>query len=90
MDSKFTGLWVDQNNHHARISGQDGSVSVQFVDVPSRPEVFPGTETDPGIAAPTIEVNFFDVGQTITGALEAGTQIFWNNQTSWTLVSPVS
>lgn len=90
MASQFAGLWQDPNGFHATIDGENGTVTVQFTDVPSRPTVFNGTETDApaGIAASFIDVDFSDAGQVIRGTLQNnGQSIVWSNNTTWTRVA---
>ena len=83
---RFTGDWVDQRGFTATITGNDGTVRVQYTNVNRGP--FTGAEVDPGISPAFIKVDFTDVPESPTGTLHnLGQKIAWTNGTVWTIAS---
>jgi hypothetical protein len=82
MFGTFNGRWADPSGFHAAITGDGGTVQIQYTDVPRGP--FPGHEVEGSIS-----IQFSDAGQTVRGVLQNGGQnILWDNGTVWTRQGP--
>jgi hypothetical protein len=82
MFGRFVGTWIDPSGFRATITGNDGTVQVQYSNVNRGP--FSGVEVDPGNAPAFITVRFTDVNESIQGTLQDAGHIIWNNGTVWT------
>ena len=83
-ESKFSGNWVDQAGNRAVIQGSAAQVSVQFINVPSRPDPYSGTEDIGG--KPAIHVKFSADSDALLGTLTESGWIQWSNNSFWSKI----